>query len=95
MAKPIDSAIDEVIEIEDISVSPRGRKPEINSALADTLSKVPAGKAIRLAGTFGNVPQADRAKVSQSIRKHWAHVRPDGCRINYSSEGVPQVSVKV
>jgi len=85
---------DDIIAIEEISVSPRGRKAIINTELAEKLSKIPAGKAARLTGTFGSVPKDKRAKVSQSIRKHWAHVRSDQCQINYSAEGIPQVSVK-
>jgi len=94
MATTNGKAVDEIISIEDITVSPRGRKKVIDSALADTLSKVKAGQAIALRGTFGNVPASERPKVSQIIRKHWAHVRDDECRIAYSPEGIPQVLIK-
>ncbi len=85
---------DDFIAIEEVTVSPRGRKKNIDKALADKLASVPTDRAIALRATFGEVPQDERAKVSQIIRKHWHHVRTDQCRINYSPEGVPQVYVK-
>lgn len=85
---------DEIISVEDIKVSPRGRQKVIDSALADLLSKVKPGQAIALRGTFGNVPADKRPQVSQVIRKHWAHVRTDACRIAFTPEGVPQVLIK-
>lgn len=84
------SESDEFIEISEISVTPRGRKPEINRVLADKLASIPEGKAVVLS-SMGNVEPSQRAKVSQNIRKHWNHVRADKCRINYSRDGVPQV----
>lgn len=94
MAASNSKAQDEVISLSDVKVSPRGRRKVINTALAETLGKVKAGQAVALRGTFGTVPMEQRAKVSQTIRKHWQHVRADACRINYSPEGVPQVSIK-
>jgi len=85
---------DEIISVSEITVSPRGRKKVINGVLADRLATIKPGQAAALRGTFGEVPTEQRAKVSQVIRKHWAHVRSDECRINYSPEGVPQVSIK-
>ncbi len=85
---------DKVISVSEIVTSPRGRKKVITPALAEKLRDLRAGQAVALAGTFGNVPMAQRTKVSQVIRKHWNHVRDDACRIQYSPEGVPQVSVK-
>jgi len=85
---------DEIISVDEITVSPRGRKKVIDSGLADKLAAIKPGQAAALRGTFGAVPAEQRAKVSQVIRKHWEHVRSDVCRINYSPEGVPQVSIK-
>ena len=86
---------DEFISIEEVTVSPRGRKKVIDSELANILSKIPAGKAVRLSAKFGEVPADSRPKVSQIIRKHWEHVHGDNsCRINYSPEGIPQVFSK-
>jgi hypothetical protein len=85
---------DDLISIDEVTVSPRGRKKNIDAALAEKLSNVPTDRAIALRATFGEVPVDERAKVSQIIRKHWHHVRTDQCRINYSPEGVPQVYVK-
>jgi hypothetical protein len=83
---------DDFIDVSDVQVSRRGRQPQIDASLAELLSKVPSGKAVRLGGTFGSVQGTEaRAKVSQTIRKHWAHVRADKCRIDYGTDGVPQV----
>jgi hypothetical protein len=87
-------AQDEMISVDEITVSPRGRKKVIDPALAESLTKIKAVQALALKGTFGEVPASERPKVSQIIRKHWEHVRTDGCRINYSPTGVPQVSIK-
>lgn len=85
---------DEIIKAEDVMVSPRGRKVEIMPDLAATLKKVKSGEAVRLSGTFGNVPKEKRASVSQVIRKHWRHVRQDDCRIDYTVDGVAQVRIR-
>jgi hypothetical protein len=85
---------DKVISISEVTSAPRGRKKVITPALAEQLADLRAGQAVALHGTFGNVPQAKRAAVSQVIRKHWQHVRDDQCRISYSPEGVPQVFIK-
>jgi len=85
---------DEIISAEEVSVSPRGRKVEINPDLASTLKKLKAGQAARLTATFGEVSKPHRATVSSIIRKHWRHVRDDDLRIDYTAEGVPQVRVR-
>lgn len=85
---------DEVIAVSEVVKAPRGRKPVIDQALADTLGKVKAGQAVTLGGTFGQVEKDRRATVGQVIRKHWAHARTDKCSINWTPEGVAQVSVK-
>lgn len=87
-------ANDEFISIDEVTVSPRGRKKIIDAELAEVLGKVTAGKAVVLRGKFGNVAADKRPAVSQTIRKHWAHVRSDQCRIDYTPEGVPQVRMK-
>jgi hypothetical protein len=85
---------DEFISIDDVTVSPRGRKKVIDSALAEMLGKLKDGQAVRLSGKFGAVPREQRAAVSQVIGKHWTHTRTDDCRIDYTPEGVPQVRIK-
>jgi hypothetical protein len=87
-------AADEFISVDEVTVSPRGRKKVIDPALAELLGKVKAGQAVRLTAKFGSVPREQRPAVSQVIRKHWTHVRADACRIDYSPEGVPQVRIK-
>jgi hypothetical protein len=93
---PSTTAVDEFIDVADVQVVPRGRKPQIDADLADLLSRLPEGKAVRLSAKFGNVNGVEaRAKVSQTIRKHWAHVRQDKCRIDYTTDGVPQVRARI
>jgi hypothetical protein len=94
MAAKSNSSGDEFISIDEVTVSPRGRKKVIDPALADLLKKLGAGQAVRLSSKFGAVPREQRPAVSQVIRKHWSHVRTDACRIDYSPEGVPQVRIK-
>lgn len=85
---------DEFISDDEVQVSPRGRKVEINPDLANLLKKVKSGQALRLTETFGEVPKAKRGSVSSVIRKHWRHVRTDDLRIDYSATGVAQVRVR-
>jgi hypothetical protein len=85
---------DEFISAEEVVVSPRGRKLEIDANLAATLKKLKSGQAVRLSSSIGAVSKEQRATVSASIRKHWKHVRADGLRIDYSADGVPQVRVR-
>lgn len=86
---------DEFIDVSEVQTSPRGRKPVLDGALLDTLKKVPAGKAVRLAKTFGNVPREGRPAVSAVIRKHWAVAHPGvKPRIDFTTDGVPQVRAR-
>jgi hypothetical protein len=94
MATANRKAEDEVISVEEVRVSPRGRRKVINAELAEKLSGIKSGQAVALRATFGAVPADQRPKVSQMIRKHWTHVRTDACRIAYTPEGIPQVMAK-
>lgn len=85
---------DEFISADDVVVSPRGRKVEINPELAATLKKLKEGQAVRLTSAIGPVEKKNRATVSTVIRKHWRHVRDDEPRIDYDTNGVPQVRVR-
>ena len=93
-AAPVQDGGDEFISADEVVVSPRGRKVEIDANLAATLRKVKAGGAVRLSSSIGAVPKSQRATVSASIRKHWRHVRNDALRIDYTADGVPQVRVR-
>lgn len=86
-------ATDEVIDLEDVQTSPRGRKPNLDDGLVKLLKSVPSGKAIRLGKTFGNVAKDQRSAVSATIRKHWkaAHGENSKPRIDFTSDGVAQV----
>lgn len=85
---------DEFINADEVVVSPRGRKLEINPDLAATLKKLKSGGAVRLSTSIGPVSKDQRATVSANIRKHWKHVREDDLRIDYAKDGVPQVRVR-
>ena len=86
---------DEIISEDEVTVSPRGRKVEINPEMAAKFSKLKPGQAIRLSDTFGSVDKPRRATVSAIIRKHWRHVREDDLRIDYDANtGVPCVRCK-
>ena len=85
---------DEIIGEDEVSVSPRGRKANLNPDLIAFLKKIKPGSAAKLSGTFGNVARDERAQVSQVIRKHWRAARTDECRIDYTTDGVPQVRVR-
>jgi len=85
---------DEFITEEEVQVSPRGRKVEINTELANLLKKLKPGQAVRLSDSIGPVEKKNRATVSTVIRKHWRHVRDDEPRIDYTLDGVPQVRVR-
>lgn len=93
MAKAIDN--DDFIDVDEVTTSPRGRKPELDQALLDLLASIPAGKAARLSKTFGSVPKEKRQAVGAVIRKHWkavyGEVKP---RIDFTPEGVPQVRAR-
>lgn len=88
-------ANDDFIDIAEVQTSPRGRKPVLDSDLLGLLKKVPNGKAVRLAKTFGNVPKEQRAATSAVIRKHWAVAHPGvKPRIDFTSDGIPQVRAR-
>lgn len=88
---------DTIISADEVRAVRRGRKAEVNTALVDLLKKVKVGQAVALAGTFGEVPTGNpRQSVSGKIRRHAAMAWGDeaGVAINYSPEGVPQVTRK-
>ena len=82
------------IDIDEVQVSPRGRKPNLDANLLALISGLPEGKAIRL-DSIGEVPANDRPTVSAKIRKHWAAAFPGTKpRIDYTPNGVPQIRRK-
>lgn len=86
---------DEIISEDEVTVSPRGRKVEIDAELAAKFAKLKPGQAVRLSETFGSVEKPRRATVSAIIRKHWRHVREDDLRIDYDANtGIPCVRCK-
>lgn len=91
--KPNENSDDMFIDIDDVQVSPRGRKPELDADLVALLARIPTNKAARLTPVFGTVAKTDRAAVSAKIRKHWraAHGDDARVRIDYSPQGDPQV----
>lgn len=82
------------IAVEDVVVSRRGRTAEYDSDLLEDLESLTSDEALDLGPYFGT-PESkeDRQKVGADIRKHWAAVRTDKCRIDFGA-GTPQVRVK-
>lgn len=89
-------AKDEFIEIEEIQVSPRGRKANLDNGLLEVLGSIPQGKALILIGRYPKVKEGERPKVSAIIRKHWKAVYGEEikCRIDYTPDGTPQVRAR-
>lgn len=87
-------ARDEIIPAEKVEVSRRGRKMQIDNDLLHELEKVKENEAIILEKTFGKVPYPKRSTVSHQIRKHWKLARKDEPRIDFRSDGVPQVRIR-
>lgn len=93
---------DKFISVDQVEVRPRGRKAEVNDALVKTLAKLDEGHAVALSTTFGSVVGADedetrnmRQRVSSEIRKHFALAHPGRKpRIDYSTDGIPQVRIR-
>lgn len=85
---------DRLIPIEKIEKSQRGRKMILIDGLSNVLKDVKPGYAALLSSTFGNVPMSDRNKVSSNIRKHWKLIRNDKPSIQYTPDGIPQVTIK-
>jgi len=85
---------DEIIEVTEVIPSPRGKRMTFDNELLEIFKRLPKGKAARLSGTFGQVSSEERQRVVHSIKRHWGKVRSDNPSINFSPEGVPQVSVR-
>ena len=83
---------DRIIPVTQISKAPRGRKANVNSELLSLLTKVKPGYAANLETIFGSVERDERSRVSQIIRTHWRMCQDTRPSINYTPDGVPQVS---
>jgi hypothetical protein len=92
--KRIISMKDEIISVDEVVASPRGRHIEKDTELMEAFRSLKPWQAMRLGNTFGQVSREDRNKVSHIIRRHWEQVRRDAPRIDFSPEGVPQVRVR-
>jgi hypothetical protein len=85
---------DKVIALDKIERPYRGRKPQYNPELISKFSTLRYGEAMELSSTFGNVPETDRTRVNNIIRRNWLSIRTDRPSITYTSDGIPRVSVK-
>lgn len=94
MATKTPQGDDEFIPADEVSVSPRGRKANLDPELLAKFAAIPAGMAWVGKAYFGEVPKDKRASVSQIVRKHWRAARADECRIDYTANGVIQVRAK-
>ena len=85
---------DEIIPLDEVIASPRGRHIEKNDELVQAFKELKPWQAMRLGKTFGKVERDERNKVSHIIRRHWEVARKDDPRIDFSPEGVPQVRAR-
>ena len=81
-----------IIPVDQVSKAPRGRKANVNSELLALLKQVKPGFAANLESIYGSVDKQNRSQVSQQVRAHWKMVHNTKPSINYSPQGVPQVS---
>jgi hypothetical protein len=81
-----------LIDVSEIRKAPRGRKPQTDQDLLDLFKQVKPGMAIVLDDVFGNVAKAERGKVSQTVRTHWKMVHDTKPSLNFSEDGILQVS---
>lgn len=85
---------DEIISVDEIIASPRGKHIEKNYELIEAMRHLKPWQAMRLGSSFGKVDKEERNKVSHIIRRHWSAARDDLPRIDFSPEGIPQVRVR-
>ncbi len=92
------ASVDEVVEISDIQISPRGRKAEFDNELLEKIRNLPTDKGLRLVSMQVDDPtnKSQTQTVGGKIRKHWREVfgTESGApkpRIDFSTEGVPQL----
>jgi hypothetical protein len=81
-----------IIKVSEIKKAPRGRQPNIREDLLKVFKQVKPGQAVVLDEEFGNVSKEDRSKVQQIVRTHWERVHDTKPSINFSEDGVMQVS---
>jgi hypothetical protein len=81
-----------IISEDEVQRTPRGRKAVYDQELVELLSTLTPGNAARLDG-LQETDKDKRSAVSAHIRKHFAAAQGDDvkCRVEYTSEGVPQV----
>lgn len=82
-----------LIKAEDVQTLPRGRKADFDPKLLKVLGQIKDGNFGVLDEEFGKVEGKDeRAKVAQTIRKHWTQVHgATKVTIRWNLEGFPQV----
>lgn len=85
--------MDEIISADDVIVSPRGRKAELDQDQIKAYKALKPGQALLMSSTFGSVPKEQRSRVSQEIRKNFDAARSEKPRIDYTPDGVPQVRI--
>ena len=90
----------ELISVDQITKSPRGRKAELDQDLIVGFGMITADDQALVLDGYGSVyllglpdDSASRAKVSTVLRKNWNHVpgQTHTCRVDYSVDGVPQI----
>lgn len=81
-----------LIPVAEIRKAPRGRKPVIQNDLLEILKQVKPGFAADLSDIYGPVSKEERSKVSQVVRTHWKMVHNSKPSLNFSEDGILQVS---
>ena len=81
-----------IIPVDQIVKAPRGRKANVDTDLLNLLKSVKPGFAANLETIFGKVDKADRSRISQQVRIHWKMVHDTKPSLNYSPDGILQVT---
>jgi hypothetical protein len=88
----------EIIEASEVTKVSRGRKSNVDPALIAGLRTLTKGKAVRLTGQALD-PKAptyrtDKARVSASLRSACRSAGHTKFSIEFSPEGIPQITIK-
>lgn len=88
----------EIIDAQNVSRVPRGRKSNVDPRLIEGLRTLTAGKAVRLPQQALDPKspdyRKDKARVSASLRSACRSAGHEKFTIEFSPEGVPQITIK-
>lgn len=96
--KPEAAPLFEVIQASEVRRVPRGRKSNVDPALVTSLRTLKAGQVVRISGmacTPGTTDYGkDKARVGATLRSALKAAGFQAFKIEWSPEGVPQVTIK-